>query len=220
MRRTLDLLHRFLKSRYFYPVTFIACLMPGVLLLIDVYRAVHFGDMAALGVNPVETLEHETGEDALGILLLTLCITPLRRLTGWNRLQLVRRMVGVWSFVYALAHFSTYVVFDQRLDPAAIWDDVVNRKFIFMGMLAFVLLLILAVTSTNGMIRRLRRNWQKLHRVVYVAAIAGVVHFVWGQKADLEEPLKWAVWLAALLGIRVYFAVRKRRSTTRARVAA
>jgi len=220
MRRALDLIHRFLKSRYFYPAAFIGCLVPAILLLIRVYQAVYLGDGHALGVNPVQTLEHETGEDALGILFLTLCITPLRRLTGWNRLQVVRRMVGVWSFVYAFAHLSIYVVFDQIGDPAAIWDDVIKRKFIFAGMSGFVLLLILAVTSTNGMIRLLKRNWQKLHRLVYVAAIAGVVHFIWGQKADLEEPIKWAIWLAALLGIRVYFAMRKRTTTARVRAAA
>jgi methionine sulfoxide reductase heme-binding subunit len=220
MRRALDVIHGFLKSRYFYPAAFVGCLVPAVLLLARVYRAVYQGDLEALGANPVETLMHETGEDALGILLLTLCITPLRRLTGWNRLQRIRRMVGVWSFVYALSHFSIYVAFDQLGDPAAIWDDVIKRKFIFAGMLAFSLLLVLAVTSTNGMIRRLRRNWQKLHRIVYLAATAGVVHFVWGQKADIAEPLRWAVWLAALLGIRVYFAMRKRRPGARERAAA
>jgi sulfoxide reductase heme-binding subunit YedZ len=121
-------------------------------------------------------------------------------------------MVGLWSFFYALCHLSIYVVFNHLGDVRAIWDDVVNRRFIFMGMLAFVLLLALALTSTNGMIRRLGRNWQRLHRLVYVAAVAGAIHFVWGQKADIREPLVWAAILAALLGLRVVFAIQKRRS--------
>jgi sulfoxide reductase heme-binding subunit YedZ len=126
--------------------------------------------------------------------------------------QRVRRMIGLWSFVYALCHFTTYVALDQLGDVRAIADDVLKRKFIFSGMLAFVILLALAATSTNGMIRRLGRRWQQLHRLVYVAAVAGAVHFVWGQKADIREPLLWAGILAVLLGVRVVLAVRKRRA--------
>jgi sulfoxide reductase heme-binding subunit YedZ len=146
------------------------------------------------------------------ILIATLAITPIRRLTGWNRIQSVRRMVGVWSFVYALAHFSVYAVFDKVGDVAAITQDVVERRFIFSGMLAFVILVALAATSTRGMMRRLGRRWQRLHRLVYVAAIAGAVHFAWGQKADIGEPLLWAAVLAVLLGIRVVYALRRRRA--------
>lgn len=138
-------------------------------------------------------------------------MTPVRRLTGWNRVQIVRRTVGVWSFVYALCHFLTYVVFDKLGDVAEIAKDVFERKFIFSGMLAFAILLVLTVTSTNGMIRRLGRRWQRLHQTVYVAALAGAVHFAWGQKADIGEPLLWASALAALLGFRVVMALRKVR---------
>jgi methionine sulfoxide reductase heme-binding subunit len=205
MRHLGSLVHAFLKSRWFYPLVFLACLSPGAGLVRDTVR----GD---LGVNPVETLLHETGRAALGILLCTLAITPIRRLTGWNRVQVVRRMMGVWSFFYALCHFLIYFVFDQVGDVGAIGADVAERPFITMGMLALVILLALAVTSTNGMIRRLRRNWQRLHRLVYVAAIAGIVHFTWGQKADIEEPLLWASALAVLLGFRVVRAIRQRQS--------
>ena len=145
------------------------------------------------------------------LLLATLAITPIRRLSGWNRIQLVRRMVGVWSFFYGVCHLLIYVVFNHSGDTAAIWDDVIHRPFIFVGMFTFVMLLVLAATSTNGMMRRLGKNWARLHRLVYVAAIAGVVHCVWGQKADIGEPLRWGAVLAVLLAIRLVYAWRKRQ---------
>lgn len=225
MRRVLDALHRFVKSRWFYPAVFVSCLVPALQLGWQVYQ----GD---LGVNPVETLEHATGKDTLALLLTSLCITPARRILGWNRLQRVRRMVGVWSFAYAVAHVSMYVVFDQVGSLSGIVADVAKRRFILVGMLGFVILLALAITSTNGMIRRLGRNWVRLHRLVYVAAIAGVVHFIWGQKVSAPqglvihspgdiglfvwnlfqfEPFRWAAWLAVLFGIRLYYLTRRRR---------
>jgi sulfoxide reductase heme-binding subunit YedZ len=195
--------------RWFYWIVFLGCLSPGVGLVRDTFQG-------QLGVNPVETLLHETGRTALAILFVTLAVTPIRRLTGWNRIQRVRRMLGVWSFVYALSHFLIYVVFNHVGDVRAIIDDVVERPFIFMGMLTFVILLALAATSTNGMIRRLGRRWQSLHRLVYVAAIAATIHFAWGQKADIREPLIWGAGLTALLGIRVVWAVRRRQRQRRA----
>lgn len=212
MGRLSDLVQRFLKSRAFYPLVFLGCAAPGAILLWHTYQAVYGLNPDALGINPVETLLHQTGRNALALLLITLTVTPIRRLTGWNRVQLVRRTLGVWSFVYAFSHLSIYFVFDQLGDVQAVVEDVVKRKFIFMGMLAFTILLALAVTSTKGMIRRLGRNWQRLHRLVYVAAVAGAIHFAWGQKADIREPLQWAAFLALLLGIRVYYARRKRRA--------
>jgi methionine sulfoxide reductase heme-binding subunit len=224
MTRVLDALHAFVKSKWFYPAVFVGCLVPALQLGLQIYQ----GD---LGVNPVETLEHATGEDTLALLLTSLCITPARRILGWNRLQRVRRMVGVWAFVYGLTHFSMYVVFDQLGSVKGILADVVKRPFILFGMLAFSILLALAVTSTNGMIRRLGRNWIRLHRLVYVAATAGIIHFIWGQKVSAPhgvaihgvagvwrfvwslfqfEPLKWAMWLAVLLGVRLYYVVRRR----------
>lgn len=212
-------MHAFLKSRWFYPSVFALSAWPLVVLLkeaIPVMVPAFFPDVMVpwegdLGVNPVETLLHETGRDALLVLIATLAITPIRKLTGWNRVQLVRRMVGVWSFVYACLHFLTYMAFDKLGDVAAIAEDVFERKFIFSGMLAFVVLLVLTVTSTNGMIRRLGRRWQRLHKAVYVGAVAGAVHFVWGQKADIGEPLFWTAALAVLLGYRVVVRFRKAR---------
>lgn len=194
-----------LWPRLFYLFVFCGAAVPGLLLAWRTYT----GD---LGVNPAETLLHETGRAALGVLLAALAVTPIRRLTGWNRVQAVRRMVGLWSFFYALCHFLIYAVFNHLGDIAEIWADVIDRRFIFIGMFAFVILLALAATSTTGMMRRLGRNWQRLHRLVYLAGIAGVVHFAWGQKADIGEPLLWGAGLAVLLGIRVVVAVRRSRS--------
>jgi sulfoxide reductase heme-binding subunit YedZ len=189
--------------RWFYWLVFLACSAPGLML----GRRIWEGD---LGVNPVETLLHETGRTALMVLLASLAVTPIRRLTGWNRVQLVRRMIGLWSFFYALCHFGTYAVFNHLGDLQAIWDDVVERPFILSGMVAFVILVALAATSTTGMMRRLGRNWQRLHRLVYLAAAAAVVHFAWGQKADIGEPLWWGAGLAVLLGLRLFWAARRR----------
>lgn len=193
-----------MKKHWFYWLIFLGCLWPAIGLVLDTYQG-------RLGVNPVETLLHETGRTALSILFAALSVTPIRRLTGWNRIQSVRRMLGVWSFVYAFCHFLIYVVFNHLGDVQAILDDVFKRKFIFSGMLALSILLALTLTSTNGMIRRLGKRWQMLHRLAYVAAIAGAVHFVWGQKADIREPLIWAAGLALLLGFRVAWALKRRR---------
>jgi sulfoxide reductase heme-binding subunit YedZ len=193
-----------METRWFYWLVFLGCLSPAVSLIRDTW-------LGQLGVNPVETLLHETGRTALAILLAALSVTPIRRLTGWNRIQSVRRMVGVWSFVYALCHFLIFVVFNHVGDVRAIIDDIFKRKFIFSGMLALSILFVLTLTSTNGMIRRLGRRWQRLHKLVYVAAIAAATHFVWGQKADIREPLLWAAGLAVLLGVRLVWAIRHRR---------
>jgi methionine sulfoxide reductase heme-binding subunit len=209
--------------RYFKPAVFLACLAPGVWLGYYAWRFFVLGDFMALGVDPSITLLHETGKTALAILLITLSITPLRRLLSVNRLQAVRRMLGVWAFTYAAIHVSLYLMLDQlcyslaTCEFNAIWEDVLKRRFIFVGALAFVILLSLAMTSTTGWMRRLGKNWQRLHRLVYVAAVAAIVHFIWIQKSDIREPLKWGLWLAVLLGLRIVFAVQKRRRS-RARV--
>jgi sulfoxide reductase heme-binding subunit YedZ len=197
--------------RFFKPAAFLACLWPGAALGYRTWLLFSGRDPDALGADPAKQLLHETGETALAILFVTLSLTPLRRIFGVPRLQAVRRLVGVWSFVYALVHLSLYLVLDQLCYSPATCDldgivaDLKERRFIFVGMLAFGLLLVLAVTSTNGWMRRLKRNWTRLHRLVYVAATAGVVHFIWIQKSDLSLPLTWAAVLAGLLGIRVFF---------------
>jgi len=211
MAGVLAAIDRALGARVVKPALFVACAAPAAGIAWEAWAGL-------LGVNPTEELLHQTGKTALFILFTSLTITPLRRLLHLNRLQRVRRMLGVWAFAYAVAHFSIYILYDQgciywsACDAAFTWADITRRKFIFVGMLAFTILLALTVTSTNGWVRRLGRRWQALHRLVYVAAMAGVIHFTWKQKADISEPLRWACVLAALLGIRVYLAVRKRQS--------
>jgi sulfoxide reductase heme-binding subunit YedZ len=152
-------------------------------------------------------------------------VTPVRRIFKINRVQIVRRMMGVWAFAYALVHVSVYLVFDRNCysfgacQYADVWADIIKRKFIFAGMTAFTIMLALAITSTSGWVRRLKKRWVTLHRLVYVAGIAAVVHFIWIQKSDISEPLKWACWLTALLGVRLYFSWRKRQGQFRTRAA-
>ena len=156
-----------------------------------------------LGANPIEKVTHETGEWALRLLLLTLAVTPMRRLFGWSWIAPLRRTFGLLAFTYATLHMLTWVVLDQFFDLRAMFEDVVERRFITAGATAFALLLPLAVTSTRAMMRRLGRRWQMLHRGVYAAAVVAVIHFVWLVKADLLEPLAYAAILALLLGYRL-----------------
>lgn len=178
------------------PFVFLACLIPALLLGWDAFTG-------GLGVNPIEDITHRTGDWALRFLLVTLAVTPLRWLAGWNGLIRFRRMVGLFAFFYAVLHFSTYLVFDHFFDLLLIIDDVAERKYVTAGFVGFVLMIPLAVTSTQGWIRRLGRRWAVLHRLVYASAVAGVVHFLWLVKIDIGEPLIYAVILALLLGARV-----------------
>lgn len=189
---------------------FAACLVPAAWLT---YRAFVSGD---LGVNPVETLTHETGQWALRLLLATLAITPLRRLTGWNRVIGVRRMLGLFAFFYAILHLAIWVVFDHSFTLKTMVEDVVKRPFITAGSVALAAMLPLALTSTKGWIRRLGRRWQQLHRLIYVSAAAAVLHFLWKEKVIINETVIYAAILAGLLAVRVIFALRKRaaRPTT------
>ena len=158
-----------------------------------------------LGTNPVETLSHRTGDWSLRFLLLTLAVTPLRRLSGWNWLLKFRRMLGLFAFFYVCLHLGVYLIFDQFFDPSAILEDIAKRPYITVGFAGFLLLIPLAVTSTNGMIKRLGRNWQRLHRLVYLIGMLGVVHYWWLVKADISEPLLYAGLLTMLLGYRAWW---------------
>lgn len=163
-----------------------------------------------LGVNPIETLTHFTGLTALVVLLITLSITPLRRLTGWNRLIRYRRLVGLWAFTYAFLHFLVWGLFDHQFSLATITEDVVKRPFITVGFVALLILVALAVTSPKAMVRRLGgKNWQRLHRLVYVAAGLGVLHYLWGVKVITAKPVACAVVLGLLLAARL---VRRRKA--------
>ena len=156
-----------------------------------------------LGANPVEEISHRTGIWTLRLLLLTLAVTPVRRWLRRPGLVRIRRTLGLLSFFYACLHFTTYVVLDLSLDVSALGEDLRERPYITAGFSAFVLLLPLALTSSRAAIRRLGRRWGQLHRLVYVAAIAAVVHFLWLGKADTREPLIYAGILAGLLALRL-----------------
>ena len=167
-----------------------------------------------LGANPIEEITHVTGETCLRLLLLTLAVTPLRRGLGWTWLAPLRRTFGLFAFGYGLLHGLTYVVLDQGLDWALLVEDVLERRYITAGAFGLLCMLPLAATSSRRMMRRLGRRWITLHRLTYVAAIAGVVHYLWLVKADLVPPLVHAAILAGLLGYRLHAA--RARATARA----
>jgi methionine sulfoxide reductase heme-binding subunit len=177
-------------------VVWALCLTPLALL-------VWWGARDGLGANPIERITHWTGQWALVGLLATLAVTPLRRATGINGLIRYRRLLGLFAFFYATLHVLTYFALDHFFDLAAVVEDIRKRPFITAGFAAFVLLLPLAATSTTGMIRRLGRNWARLHALVYVAAGLGVLHFLWLVKADTRRPLLFAAALLVLLIARL-----------------
>jgi methionine sulfoxide reductase heme-binding subunit len=185
---------------------FAAALAPLGWLLYNAYR----GQLTA---NPIEYLTHFTGDWTLGFLVISLTITPLRRLTGWNEIIKLRRLLGLYAFFYASLHLTVWAFLDKFFDVPLMIEDIFMRRFITVGMTAFAILLALAITSNKAAVRRLGRRWQTLHRLVYVAAVAGVIHFWWLVKADITLPRRWAVAVAALLGIRMWWAFRKRMSS-------
>jgi methionine sulfoxide reductase heme-binding subunit len=166
-----------------------------------------------LGVNPIEELTHTTGMAALVILLVTLAVSPLRRLTGWNPLVQLRRPLGLFAFFYALLHFSIWMVLDLGFQLEWVWEDIRERPYITAGFIGFVLMIPLAVTSTRGWIRRLGKRWAVLHRLIYVSAALGILHFYWRVKADAWLPVAMAVILVALLAARVpgWLETRRRK---------
>ena len=185
-------------------VLFVVCLMPLGLL---VWR----GFTGGLTANPIEFITHTTGWWALAFLMITLAVTPLRRLLDMPWLLRLRRLLGLYAFFYASLHFLTWLVIDQFFDWEAIIKDIAKRPYITVGFTAFVLLLPLAATSTNAMVRRLgAARWQTLHRLVYVIAVLGVVHFWWLVKKDIREPAVFAMILIVLLGARLVVLWRKR----------
>jgi sulfoxide reductase heme-binding subunit YedZ len=187
------------RARWGHAALIAAASIPALLL---VWRALDDG----LGANPIEEITHETGETALRLLLASLAVTPLRRAFGWSALAPYRRTLGLLAFGYACLHLATWIVLDLFFDWAAMLEDVAERPYVTAGAAAFLCLLPLALTSTRSWIRRLgARRWAALHRLVYVAAAAAVVHFLWLVKADLREPLLYAAVLALLLGARLWW---------------
>lgn len=187
----------------------LVCLVPAARL------AIGYADNG-LGVNPIETLTHETGRAALLILIATLAVTPLRRITGQAWLIRLRRPLGLFAFFYALLHFATYVVLDQFFAWEYIVEDILERPYITVGFTALVLLVPLALTSTRGWIRRLGRTWQRLHMLVYPAAALALLHFYWklASKSDVRDALAYGAVLAVVLAVRLLIALERRRRHT------
>ena len=177
-------------------VLFVLAALPAVVLAVDAFR----GNLTA---DPIEEITHRTGWWTITLLMVTLSVTPIRRFTGWNSLVKVRRMLGLYAFFYASLHLLTYVVLDLFFAFDILFEDVAERPYITVGFTGFLMLLALAITSTKGWVRRLGKRWQRLHQLVYVAALAGVVHFYWQVKADTREPLIYAGVLALLLAARL-----------------
>jgi sulfoxide reductase heme-binding subunit YedZ len=199
------------RYRYlFKPLVFVAGLAPLAWMICGALQL--FG--ASLGADPVKKLEHECGKTALNLLLLTLSVTPVRNLTGLPQLLRLRRMLGLFVFFYAVVHFTVYLVLDLELNLALLGADIVKRPYITVGFTALLLLVPLALTSTNGMMRRLGRRWQSLHRLIYVIAALAVWHFYWQVKRDVREPLLYMGILALLLAYRlVRWRARGERAT-------
>jgi sulfoxide reductase heme-binding subunit YedZ len=189
-------------KRFYKLVISVNALIPLTLLGLDAWKG-------QLGANPIEYFLRATGVLTLLLLMITLAVTPLRKIFGWNGLIQYRRMLGLYAFLYASLHLVTYSIFDKSLDAPAIVGDVIQRPFIAVGMAAFIMLVPLAVTSTNGWVKRLGgRNWARLHRLSYLIAILGVVHFWMIVKSDIFYPLIFGIVLAILLGYRIVSKLR------------
>jgi sulfoxide reductase heme-binding subunit YedZ len=189
--------------KYLKPLIFAAALLPAAALVYGFYT----NDLTA---DPGDYITDQTGTWALAFLMIALTVSPLRRLTGWNALIRLRRMLGLFSFFYATLHMLTWVVLFHFFNLTEMLEDIAKRPYITVGMATFLILLSLAVTSNRFAVRRLGRRWQTLHRLVYVAGVGAVVHFWWLVKADTTEPFRWAVLLGGLLGFRAWWAYRSK----------
>jgi len=193
-----------LVNKWTKAAVFLMCLAPAGRLL---WKSFHQG----LGANPIEFVTHATGDWALIFVVLTLSITPARRLLGLPQLIRYRRMLGLFAFFYGCLHFSTYLVLDKFFDFPEILRDVGKRRFITIGFTGFVLMIPLAITSTAGWIRRLGgRRWQMLHRLVYATAVAGVIHYYWLVKSDVHKPVRYGIIVLLLLGYRAAVSLKER----------
>jgi sulfoxide reductase heme-binding subunit YedZ len=189
-------------SHWLKPLVFMACLLPGLGVL-------HRTLAGTLGVNPVESLHHTFGDWTLRFLILTLLITPLRLIPGWNGLTRLRRMLGLYAFFYASLHVGVYLVLDQQFDWPEIWADITKRPFITLGISAYLLMIPLALTSTVASMQRMGIYWQRLHQLIYLVTALGILHFFLLVKVDVREPWFYAVIFALLLILRIALAGRK-----------
>lgn len=210
----------FLTSKWAKVLVFLVCLIPFGQLL---WRAFHnglagFPNNMDFGANPIEFITHATGDWTLRFLIITLAVTPLRKIVRQPQLIRFRRMFGLFAFFYGCLHFGTWIGLDKFFDWSEMWKDVLKRRFITVGFAAFVLMIPLAVTSTAGMIRRLGgRRWQLLHRLIYVSAVLGVIHYYWLVKSDVRRPLQYAFLVGILLAWRLgaWLYSRRRGGMTR-----
>ncbi len=194
-----------IKIRHLKLVLFLVCLYPFMFMLWGFFSH-------QLGANPIDAVTRLSGLWALRFLLITLCVTPLRWLTGLNQLVRFRRMLGLFAFFYATVHMLLYLGLDQFFDWSEIWRDIVKRPFITVGFINFVALLPLVITSTNKMVKRLGgQRWKKLHRLTYFVAAAACVHFLMLVKADIREPVIYIIILSVLLGVRLLHAARHKK---------
>jgi sulfoxide reductase heme-binding subunit YedZ len=203
-------MNKVLSSRWTKPAAFLLCLLPLLLLGWRFYRQ-------ELGANPIESITHGTGDWTIRFLLITLCVTPLRKLANLPKLARFRRMLGLFAFFYGCLHLTTWVWLDKFFDLHEMWADVLKRRFITVGMTGFALMIPLAITSTAGWVRRLGfERWQKIHRLIYFSALAGVIHYYWLVKSDVRLPLMYGVILTILMGYRFggWLAGRKQRHPT------
>lgn len=195
-------------TRVVKPVLYLAAILPFSYMLYALLTGLVMGDQ-------VKFMQHVTGDTILTCLLLTLTVTPLRRVTGWNEVIRVRRLIGLTAFWYACMHLTTYLVFDQSLSLSEIVMDIVEHPWVLVGFAGFLCLVPLAITSTTGWVRRLGgKRWQGLHRLVYAAAVAGVLHYFWLVKKDVTAPLTYGAVLLVLLGSRLWW-VRERAQKRR-----
>ena len=198
-------MHAVLNSKWSKPVVFLLCLMP---LAVLGWQALH-GELTA---NPIEFITHATGDWTLRFLVITLCVTPFRKILHLPELIRFRRMLGLFAFFYGCLHFTTYIWLDKFFDLSEIWKDIAKRKYITVGFTAFLLLIPLAVTSTAGWIRRLGgKRWQQLHRLIYFSAALGVIHYYWQVKSAVIRPLTYGAIVAVLLLWRLFASLSKKK---------
>jgi methionine sulfoxide reductase heme-binding subunit len=194
-----------LSSPWTRAIAFLLGLLPFLLLLWPFWKLVHGGDAPQFGANPVEYITHYTGDWTIRFLLISLAVTPFRKIFNQPKLARYRRMLGLFAFFYLCLHFMTWFILDKSFSFSDMWADVLKRRFITVGMLGFALLIPLAVTSTAGWVRRMGFvRWQRLHRLVYFAALAGVIHYMWLVKSDERLPLMYGAILTAEMAYRLY----------------
>jgi sulfoxide reductase heme-binding subunit YedZ len=208
-------LNSFLTSKWTKALVFVLCCVPLGVLLWDAFHngLAGFPDNMDFGANPIEFITHRTGDWTIRFIVITLAITPLRQILRQPQLIRFRRMLGLFAFFYGCLHFATWIGLDKNFDWPEMWKDVLKRRFITVGFTALVLMIPLALTSTAGMIRRLGgKRWRALHRLIYVTAVLGVIHYYWLVKSNHRKPLMYAAFVAILLAYRAAIWLKDRNN--------